>query len=396
MFGLFASKCPLTTYEKAWTEWRMRWLAEQFGIERLLKTTVLTPTPEFFPEAFNGTADDAEQMLELLCEQLDVSRDRIELNICDDVQMPGAAGHYVRGERSIIRVAYSQLSDPVRLIATIAHELAHEKLLGGELLTDDVADHEWVRTQYLRLDAAATQKKAYRYLKKTNDTIFHPDKPCMPRRQRSGASIAEEVRTGSASKRLTVLWDLAERPIYESGVVTAVGECLKERDSAVASAAGRTLAALGPIAGEALPQLVWALSSDCNETRGGAAFALGVLKKDPKQVVPELRRLLEADDRLVVQEAGQALQNYGADAAESAPELRRALQQAIIDCDFSRTAILARAMLAILANPETFLRDAYADGDAEMLKHALLAIDEQREAMAEERTRERYEPDEDF
>ena len=35
MFGWRSAKCPLDTYEKTWTEWRMRWLAEQFGIERL-------------------------------------------------------------------------------------------------------------------------------------------------------------------------------------------------------------------------------------------------------------------------------------------------------------------------------------------------------------------------
>src|SRR5437762_1035354 len=36
MFGWFAPKCPLATWEKVWTETRMRWLADRFGVRRLL------------------------------------------------------------------------------------------------------------------------------------------------------------------------------------------------------------------------------------------------------------------------------------------------------------------------------------------------------------------------
>ena len=53
-------------------------------------------------------------------------------------------GHYVHGEQSVIRIAKSQLAEPARLIATLAHELAHELLLGGGLLSASATDHEWV------------------------------------------------------------------------------------------------------------------------------------------------------------------------------------------------------------------------------------------------------------
>jgi hypothetical protein len=43
MFGWFVPKCPLNTREK-WTEDRMRWLADRFGIDRLLSAKVVLPS----------------------------------------------------------------------------------------------------------------------------------------------------------------------------------------------------------------------------------------------------------------------------------------------------------------------------------------------------------------
>ena len=144
MFGWRSAKCPLDTYEKTWAEWRMRWLAEQFGIERLLEAHVVLPTEEFFPDEFEGELEIARRLMEVLCRYLSIDAEKIQLELCDDDQMPGAAGHYVYGEPSVIRIAKSQLADPARLIATLAHELAHELLLGGGLLSASATDHEWV------------------------------------------------------------------------------------------------------------------------------------------------------------------------------------------------------------------------------------------------------------
>src|SRR5579871_1219070 len=142
MFGWFSAKCPLDTYEKTWTEWRMRWLADQFGIERLLRAQVVLPTEEFFQDRFEGTEEDARLLFYRISDYLGVESGHIQLEVCDDAQLPGASGHYHRGELTFIRVAKSQLADLVKLVATLAHELAHEMLLGAGLLTPNVADHE--------------------------------------------------------------------------------------------------------------------------------------------------------------------------------------------------------------------------------------------------------------
>ena len=51
-------------------------------------------------------------LLEQVCEFMQVPPTAISLEICEEARMPGAVGHYVRGERPRIRVASSQLADP--------------------------------------------------------------------------------------------------------------------------------------------------------------------------------------------------------------------------------------------------------------------------------------------
>lgn len=54
MLGWFSAKCPLDTREKTWTELRLRWLADQLGIDTLVNARVVLPTADFFPESFEG------------------------------------------------------------------------------------------------------------------------------------------------------------------------------------------------------------------------------------------------------------------------------------------------------------------------------------------------------
>ena len=140
LFGLFAPKPPLVVREKAWIEVRMRWLAGQFGINRLLNAKVAMPDNNWLPEDYEGTADDARRLLDRLCGFMQIPPSSIQLEVCEDAAMPGAAGLY---EPGLIRLAESQLADLPALVAVLAHELAHDLLVGRGLLKDDL-DAEWV------------------------------------------------------------------------------------------------------------------------------------------------------------------------------------------------------------------------------------------------------------
>jgi hypothetical protein len=237
VLGWLTTKCPLDTYEKTWTERRMQWLADQFGIERLLKAKVLLLNEDFFPGGYHGTEADARRLFGQICQHMSVDATSLQFEVCPDVQLPGVAGHYDHSGAPVIRIAESQLENPEALLATCAHELAHQLLLGDKHLDRNATDHEWVtdllpvfvgaglfaanatvvekhlragnvswwtvgkqgylpsrmfgyalslfafmrgehmpdwRNQ-LRLDARVAFDLGLRYLNKTNDSLFHPD-----------------------------------------------------------------------------------------------------------------------------------------------------------------------------------------------------------------------------
>jgi len=439
MFGWFSPKAPLSTYEKTWTEWRMRWLADRFGIDRLLRAKVILPTDEFFPDAFDGTADDARRMLDRLCGYLGIDPRKIQLEICPDVQMPGDAGQYTPGGQAIIRVVESQLDDPQSLVATLTHELAHELLLGGGLLPADAPDHEWVTdllpvflgagifaanatireayqttaqthswrirkhgylpshmfgyamalfalmrrernpewSKYLRSDALAPLKAGLRYLEETDDSLFHPDTIRKQHVRLPPSELAAKLRTGTASVRLATLWEITHGIVTDQSVVTAVTECLADRDRAISAAAGGTLAALGPAAAPALPQLVAALSARHEDTRGGAARALGMLCQDPATVIPELAPLVHEPSDNVAIETAMALRRFGRQAESATGQVLSALAGAVIDCRFALVGVLASTLTAITDDPMGRVREFFSEGDAELCQRTLAALAEQ-------------------
>src|SRR5688572_4378912 len=127
MFGWFGPKCPLGTWEKTWTETRMCWLAQKLGVERLLRAEVILPTEQHFPDAYQGTIVDVIGMMERIRGFMGIAPETVAVAVCADEAIPEAAGVYyqrtVPGEKSLIYVTASLLNEPMRLAATLSHEL---------------------------------------------------------------------------------------------------------------------------------------------------------------------------------------------------------------------------------------------------------------------------------
>jgi hypothetical protein len=285
----------------------MLWLADQFGIDRLLSASVVLPTDEFFPEDYYGSPHDAERIMQRLCGFMQVDPGPLSFEVLPDKQMPGAAGHYDHERRKTIRVAESQLEDPERLTATIAHELAHELLLGSGRMTGDESDHEWltdllavylglglflanaglresseksgtwhswgmsrqgylparmigyalalfawVRKQenpswsrFLRTDAAVPLRGGLRFLRKTNDSLFRPDAIVGPRQALSEHELVERVRSGTPTLKMAALWELRQCAAPSAETTLAVVRSLSDRHPEIRQEAARTLGMLG-------------------------------------------------------------------------------------------------------------------------------------------------------
>jgi hypothetical protein len=422
----------------------MCWLADQFGIDRLRRTEVVLPNNHFFPDPYRGTVEDATRMMGRLCRYMDIDPDTVELLVSPDEAMPGAAGMYhgkLHGDRAVVRVAESQLADPPALAATLAHELAHELLLGGGLLDVDTADHElitdllpvylgvgvfsanatlreasgqygqvswWTMNRqgylpsrmfgyalalfaflrgehapswagYLRTDAASALRDGLRYLRQTGDTLFHPDTVATGRPTPGPAEALVRLRGGTATVRLATLWDVQEHGLTGPECLEAVAACLGDNDSAVATEAARALAVFGASAAPVVPRLREALWSRPDEVRAEAALTLGTLALEPAATVPELCALLAEPSRAVFCAAARALTQFGMRGDNRAVRsLLLRLETALVDCDDELLEIVLRALLVVAVDPEQCIREHRGRLDGELKRLALHGLAELR------------------
>ncbi|MDG4766877.1 hypothetical protein O7632_22655 [Solwaraspora sp. WMMD406] len=154
---VFGAACPVRATERDWIDESLSWLVREFG-EPALRGPVVLPTDDFFPGEYHGSEADVAAVLDRVARHMSVDPDRIEFvyERVDEAEaallagLPayasrssGAAGHYVRrAGRGVITIDGAQASQPMALVATIAHELAHERLLGEGRHRADAADHE--------------------------------------------------------------------------------------------------------------------------------------------------------------------------------------------------------------------------------------------------------------
>lgn len=155
MFGWLKSKskCPVAPTLQAWLDGRVAWIAQEFGIERLRDELVL-PNDDFFPDQYRGTEDDARRLFEQVCEYMGVDPNRVDLRFykvgdrrdltsLDDC--PDGAGLFQdRNGRVAVQVEESLLSDPHKLVAVFARELAQVHLHGDNRLQKDADDGKLV------------------------------------------------------------------------------------------------------------------------------------------------------------------------------------------------------------------------------------------------------------
>ncbi|HKB02043.1 MAG TPA: hypothetical protein VKD90_07475 [Gemmataceae bacterium] len=154
MFGWFRPTCPCDPAAKAWVEERLQWLVEEFDDTCFSDRHVMLPTPEFFPDPYDGSKKAVRTLLDRVCEYMGVLPDLVALKLVADAgqiwlvndaghYLPHAAGTYSEGSRKfIIRIDRTELDNPMGLVGTMAHELAHARLLGEGRIMHDVYDNE--------------------------------------------------------------------------------------------------------------------------------------------------------------------------------------------------------------------------------------------------------------
>ena len=158
----FKPKLPVSDADREWVDKGFLRLEKVLKKTRLLQAKIILPTPEYFPDRYDKTPTSVENLFKRVCSYMDVDCNQIELEIfADEIEelreiLPhwrgnssGCAGLYIHdGSESnehklaLIAIQSTQLNDPLSLVATIAHELGHFILLGGNLIERTTPDHE--------------------------------------------------------------------------------------------------------------------------------------------------------------------------------------------------------------------------------------------------------------
>jgi hypothetical protein len=150
----FRPSCPCDPAAKAWVEKRLAWLADEFEDSAFSGRRIVLPTPEFFPDRYDGSERSIREMFDRVCGYMDVPPELVDLDFTDEVgklwlvndagqYLPsGLAGQYLEEEKFQVKIDVSEIDDLVGLVGTMAHELAHARLLGECRISRDIFDNE--------------------------------------------------------------------------------------------------------------------------------------------------------------------------------------------------------------------------------------------------------------
>ncbi len=156
MFGLFSKRqpeCPIDVNTRLWMEQAFVWLVQEFGPNNLLAKPMLFPTTEHFPIPYDGSKDSFIQTAHIVARQMEIDLQQLNLDLYNESvqeiksdygfsmftqpdetsEIPLAAGLYFGKNETgkfDVFIEKNNLLDPEKLVATLAHEFAHIKLLG--------------------------------------------------------------------------------------------------------------------------------------------------------------------------------------------------------------------------------------------------------------------------
>jgi hypothetical protein len=166
MFG-FSNKdkrpqCPIPEERRQWLEHAFGWLVNTFGEDSIRERRVLTPHHSDFPIRYTGSHQTGRDTADIIARQMEIDPAEIELFFYQDGIREIAAGDmgntiYTAGEgrtgsvksssgrymgrqedgKFHIALQEKNLREPEYMVATLAHELSHIKLLGEERLLEN-------------------------------------------------------------------------------------------------------------------------------------------------------------------------------------------------------------------------------------------------------------------
>lgn len=88
MLSWFRPSCPLNASEKTWVEFRIAWLLERLGYNRLNEIETLLPTGKYFPPPYHGEDHEVQAVFDRVCQAMRVEPALFRLHVFDDSTDP--------------------------------------------------------------------------------------------------------------------------------------------------------------------------------------------------------------------------------------------------------------------------------------------------------------------
>ena len=148
MFSLFRPKSPICSEAQAWVEDSFARLSAIPGERDLHETIMVLPNEIFFPDTVDAGEESLRGLFSRVCSYMNVLPDDVELRLYRhengfdeemremlpawELKSSGAAGLFQRHpelDKPIITIKIERQNDITFLIAAMAHELAHVRLL---------------------------------------------------------------------------------------------------------------------------------------------------------------------------------------------------------------------------------------------------------------------------
>lgn len=147
----FAPRSPVADDEQDWIEESFAWLIAEFG-DDVARGRVYEPTRDHFPIGRVVTEQGVCALMYLIARRMGVSPGLVALDYVAAQPEPrsawqhayrGPAGHYhEENGTAVITVYGDQTATRTTLVATLAHELGHVRLLGERRIAEDRQDGE--------------------------------------------------------------------------------------------------------------------------------------------------------------------------------------------------------------------------------------------------------------
>jgi hypothetical protein len=397
---------------------------------------MILPDNPWIVGAVPDSRDDLLAVLEWVGEALGIGTGKVDLEICDDEQLPGAVSHYEVGPPAVIRVSKSHMKSGAVLAVTLAHELADHLLIGGKILEPNSADgefvtdltcamlgmgvvqantviqehfsgdgtyHQWQinRRGYLpahvlghalavwthacgnghmdlsgslRRDAAETYRRSSKFLRNSDDCLADPGTIRNFVTPRARHETRADLRHASAHRRLSALWEVRWWNTAELATLHKEIEALAgDRDAEVRRASLDVLATMEHAGDDFERTIVAALDDRHPTVRCAAASLAGRWTLHSGVVLAPLISMLDAIDREEVIAAAGALRAFGNEARDSLRSLFGVLHRAITNCDDPLVEEVTMAIRTISDEPFAAAARIYGD-DSEKLRMACSAL----------------------